>query len=96
MEDSFFTADGFTIEVSSQCMRGARIRYQQTVEFHFLTFGCYRRRPYPSTVAAMELLEDALERVRLRYLFAEVLESLTSCAATPHRGRCAPARRTVP
>ena len=39
-------------------------------EFHFLTFSCYRRRPYLSMVAAMELFEDALERVRLRSLFA--------------------------
>jgi putative transposase len=51
-------------------MKGARIRYQQTGEFHFLTFSCYRCRPYLSTVAAMDLFEDALERVRLRYLFA--------------------------
>jgi putative transposase len=51
-------------------MKGKRIRYQQTGEFHFLTFSCYRRRPYLSTVAAMELFEDALERVRLRYFFA--------------------------
>jgi putative transposase len=51
-------------------MKGERIRYQQTGEFHFLTFSCYRCRPYLSTVAAMELFEDALERVRLRYLFA--------------------------
>jgi putative transposase len=51
-------------------MNGERIRYQQTGEFHFLTFSCYRCRPYLSTVAAMELFEDALERVRLRYLFA--------------------------
>jgi REP element-mobilizing transposase RayT len=51
-------------------MKGQRIRYQQTGEFHFLTFSCFRRRPYLSTVAAMELFEDALERVRLRYLFA--------------------------
>jgi putative transposase len=51
-------------------MKGARIRYQQTGEFHFLTFSCYRRRPYLSTVAAMEIFEDALERVRLRYLVA--------------------------
>jgi REP-associated tyrosine transposase len=50
-----------------QCMKGARIRYQQTGDFHFLTFSCYRRRDYLSTVAAMELFEDALERVRLRY-----------------------------
>jgi putative transposase len=51
-------------------MKGERICYQQTGEFHFLTFSCYRRRPYLSTVATMELFEDALERVRLRYLFA--------------------------
>ena len=70
MEDSLITADGFPIGVSSQCMKGRRIRYQQTGEFHFLTFSCYRRRPYLSPVAAMELFEDALERVRRRYLFA--------------------------
>ena len=51
-------------------MKGQRIRYQQTGQFHFLTFSSFRRRPYLSTVAAMELFEDALERVRLRYLFA--------------------------
>ena len=50
-------------------MKGARIRYQQTGAFHFLTFSCYRRRPYLSAVAAMELFEDALERVRQRYQF---------------------------
>ena len=51
-------------------MKGDRIRCQQTGEFHFLTFSSFRRRPYLSTAAAMELFEDALERVRLRYLFA--------------------------
>jgi putative transposase len=50
-------------------MKGARIRYQQTGEFHFLTFSCYRRRAYLSPAAAMELFEDALERIRRRYLF---------------------------
>jgi putative transposase len=50
-------------------MKGQRIRYQQTGEFHFLTFSCYRRLPYLSTIAAMKLFEDALERVRRRYLF---------------------------
>jgi putative transposase len=50
-------------------MQGERIRYHQTGEFHFLTFSCYRRLPYLSSIAAMELFEDALERVRLRYLF---------------------------
>jgi len=52
------------------CMKGARIRYQQTGEFHFLTFSCYHRLPYLSAASAMDLFEDALERVRLRYLFA--------------------------
>jgi len=50
-------------------MKGARIRYQQTGEFHFLTFSCYHRLPYLSAASAMDLFEDALERVRLRYLF---------------------------
>ena len=50
-------------------MKGKRIRYQQTGEFHFVTFSCYRRRAYLSTVAAMDLFEDALERVRLRCIF---------------------------
>jgi hypothetical protein len=50
-------------------MKGQRIRYQQTGEFHFITFSSFRRQPYLSTVAAMELFEDALERVRQRYLF---------------------------
>jgi len=60
---------GPRVGVSLLCMKGERIRYQQTGEFHFLTFSCYRRRPYLSAVAAMELFEDALERVRRRYLF---------------------------
>jgi putative transposase len=51
-------------------MKGERLRYQQTGEFHFLTFSCFRRRTYLSSGAAMELFEDALERVRLRSLFA--------------------------
>ena len=50
-------------------MKGQRIRHQQTGEFHFLTFSCYCRRRYMATVAAKELFEDALERVRLRYVF---------------------------
>jgi len=50
-------------------MKGKRIRYQQTGEFHFLTFSCYRCRSYLEPVATMELFEDALERVRRRYLF---------------------------
>jgi len=51
-------------------MNGKRIRHQQTGQFHFLTFSCYRRRAYLSAAAAMDLFEDALERARRRYLFA--------------------------
>jgi putative transposase len=51
-------------------MKGRRVRYQQAGEYHFLTFSCYRRRAYLSAVAARELFEDALERVRRRYLLA--------------------------
>jgi hypothetical protein len=40
-------------------MKGERIRYQQTGEFHFLTFSCFRRHTYLSSGAAMELFEDA-------------------------------------
>jgi len=50
-------------------MKGKRIRYQQAGDFHFLTFSCHHRYPYLSTIAAMELFEDALERVRQRYRF---------------------------
>jgi len=50
-------------------MKSKRIRYQQTGDFHFLTFSCHHRRPYLSAIPAMELFEDALELVRRRYLF---------------------------
>lgn len=51
-------------------MNGRRIRYQQTGQFHFLTFSCYHRRANLSAVAAKELFEGALERVRERYRIA--------------------------
>ena len=51
-------------------MKGERIRYQQAGDFHFLTFSTFHRLPYLLTVTAMELFEDALERVRQRYLIA--------------------------
>jgi putative transposase len=51
-------------------MKGERIRYQQTGEFYFLTFSCDHRRAYLTAAAAMNLFEDALERVRRRCLFA--------------------------
>ena len=57
------------MEYPCGAVKGARTRYQQTGDFHFLTFSCYRRRAYFSPAAAMGLFEDALERVRLRYRF---------------------------
>jgi hypothetical protein len=44
----------------------------------FLAFSCFCRRTYLPTVAAMELFEDALERVRLRYThnYAYILPGL--------------------
>ena len=51
-------------------MKGQRIRYQETGEFHFLTFSCFHRHNHFATVGARNLFEDALERTRQRYLFA--------------------------
>ena len=45
------------------------VRFQQTGEFHFLTFSCYRRLAYLGSAAARELFESALERIRIRYTF---------------------------
>ncbi|HMG86474.1 MAG TPA: transposase [Terracidiphilus sp.] len=44
-------------------------RYQQTGNFHFITFSCYRRRPYLKSAARRRLFESALERIRKRYGF---------------------------
>jgi putative transposase len=43
------------------------IRYQQTGNFHFLTFSCFHRRPYLNTVAARQIFETCLESIRRRY-----------------------------
>jgi hypothetical protein len=53
-------------------MKGKRVRYQETGEFHFLTFSGHRRQAYLTTVAARELFEVALGRVRR--CFIEPLE----------------------
>ena len=45
------------------------VRYQQAGDFHFLTFSCYRRRPYLAAAGVRKLFESALERVRRRYNF---------------------------
>jgi putative transposase len=43
------------------------IRYQQTGQIHFVTFGCYHRRPLFLLDANRRIFEDALERVRHTY-----------------------------
>ena len=42
-------------------------RYQQTGDFHFITFSCYRRLPLLETPRAKGTFEETLERVRRWY-----------------------------
>ncbi len=43
------------------------VRRHTRGDFHFITFSCDQRRPYLSTPASREIVEDALEIARLRY-----------------------------
>jgi putative transposase len=43
------------------------IRYQESGNFHFITFSCYRRQPLLGSSAAYRVFERALEEVRLSY-----------------------------
>ena len=43
------------------------VRFQQTGNFHFLTFSCRHRLPYLNTPEARDLFESALEEIRRRY-----------------------------
>ena len=45
------------------------VRYQETGDLHFITFSCFQRRPYLVSSENMNLVEDALERMRQRYGF---------------------------
>lgn len=44
-------------------------RYQQTGDFHFLTFSCHSRRPYLDNSSVRDLFEKVLEQTRRRYVF---------------------------
>ena len=44
-------------------------RFQQTNDFHFLTFSCFRRLPLFHTAAARDLFLAELEAARMRYQF---------------------------
>jgi putative transposase len=50
-------------------MPKALVRYQQTGDLHFVTFSCYRRRPYLDSAKARDLFERSLETMRVRYDF---------------------------
>jgi putative transposase len=45
------------------------IRFQKSTQFHFLTFGCYRRLPWLAAGNGYRVFEQELERVRQRYEF---------------------------
>jgi putative transposase len=45
-------------------------RYQQSGDFHFITFSCYHRLPCLGRPSSRNLFESALERIRRRYSFA--------------------------
>ena len=45
------------------------VRYQDTGNYHFVTFSCYRRRPFLRSTKGRELFERSLETIRLRYGF---------------------------
>jgi putative transposase len=42
-------------------------RYQQAGDLHFVTFSCYHRLAYLGNPLSRDLVEDALDRMRLRY-----------------------------
>src|ERR1039458_3823838 len=44
-------------------------RYQQSGDFHFLTFSCHDRKPYLADPVSCDLFERALEQIRRRYVF---------------------------
>jgi putative transposase len=45
------------------------VRYQQSGNFHFITFSCYRRLAYLGHAELRNLFEDSLERMRRKHEF---------------------------
>jgi REP element-mobilizing transposase RayT len=45
------------------------VRYQQSGNFHFITFSCYQRLPHLGRAVMRDLFELSLERMRRRYGF---------------------------
>jgi putative transposase len=44
-------------------------RYQSEDHYHFITFSCYRRRPYLDSDPARIAFEESLEKLRIRHRF---------------------------
>jgi putative transposase len=45
------------------------VRYQDTGNFHFVSFSCYRRQPLLATLSGYGIFERELEQVRQRHSF---------------------------
>jgi putative transposase len=45
------------------------VRYQQSGQFHFVTFSCYARQQYLGTPMVRDTFERSLETMRKRYDF---------------------------
>jgi putative transposase len=45
-------------------------RYQQSKQFHFITFSCYQRKPLLLTPEAKTIFEQVLEQIRSRHTLA--------------------------
>jgi putative transposase len=72
-------------------MTQALVRYQNSGDFHFITFSCHQRQPYLGTPEARTLFERSLETMRRRYnfyLFGYVLmpEHVHLLASEPENG----------
>ena len=69
-------------------------RYQETHQFHFITFSCYLRQPSLRTVKAKDAVERVLEEIRRKrglYIAAYVLmpEHVHLLTSEPHIGTLA-------
>ena len=75
-------------------------RFQQTGHSHFVTFSCYRRKPFLTSELARRTFESALERVRRSfaiYLYAYLVmpEHIPLLLSEPERGTLAEAIKSL-
>jgi putative transposase len=75
-------------------------RFQQTGDFHFLTFSCHARLPYLAHAASRDLFERALEHARTRYVlhvfgYVVMPEHVHLLISEPKRGTLGLAIQTI-